>query len=58
MLGPRRTMKTTMIKMLSVLPIPTVGAAVVLGSNVAKMLVEIRRRIGLVLNRERDLYHG
>ena len=48
-LGPNGAGKTTTIKMLTTLLTPTEGTASVLGYDVKKDPVEVRKRIGLIL---------
>ena len=57
MLGPNGAGKTTTIKMLTTLLTPTGGNATVLGFDVHKEPVEVRKRIGLILGGERGLYY-
>jgi ABC-2 type transport system ATP-binding protein len=57
MLGPNGAGKTTTIKMLTTLLTPTGGKASVLGFDVLKDPVEVRKRIGLILGGERGLYY-
>jgi ABC-2 type transport system ATP-binding protein len=57
MLGPNGAGKTTTIKMLTTLLTPTGGNATVLGFDVLKEPVEVRKRIGLILGGERGLYY-
>ena len=56
-LGPNGAGKTTTIKMLTTLLTPTEGTASVLGYDVKKDPVEVRKRIGLILGGERGLYY-
>jgi ABC-2 type transport system ATP-binding protein len=56
-LGPNGAGKTTTIKMLTTLLTPTDGSARVLGYDVRKDAVEVRKRIGLILGGERGLYY-
>ena len=57
LLGPNGAGKTTTIKMLSTLLIPTSGHASVLGYDVEKDYLEIRKRINLISGGERGLYY-
>jgi ABC-2 type transport system ATP-binding protein len=57
MLGPNGAGKTTTIKMLTTLLTPTGGSAAVLGHDVLKEPVEVRKRIGLILGGEKGLYY-
>ncbi len=56
-LGPNGAGKTTTIKMLTTLLTPTAGSASVLGFDVTRDAVEVRKRIGLILGGERGLYY-
>jgi len=56
LVGPNGTGKTTTIKMLTTMLIPTSGTASILGYNIQKDANEIRKRIGIVLGGERGLY--
>jgi ABC-2 type transport system ATP-binding protein len=56
-LGPNGAGKTTTIKMLTTLLTPTAGRATVLGFDVKREPVEVRKRIGLILGGERGLYY-
>jgi ABC-2 type transport system ATP-binding protein len=56
-LGPNGAGKTTTIKMLTTLLYPTSGTASILGFDVQKDAVEVRRHIGLILGGERGLYY-
>ncbi len=57
LLGPNGAGKTTTIRMLSTMLIPTSGKAWVLGRDVTKEEVAIRKRINLVSGGERGLYY-
>jgi len=57
LLGPNGAGKTTAIKMLTTLLIPTSGTARVLGFDIVKDVMNIRRRIGIIFGGERGLYY-
>jgi len=57
LLGPNGAGKTTTIKMLTTLLIPTSGTAKVLGFDIVKDVMNIRRRIGIIFGGERGLYY-
>src|SRR5437763_7697636 len=48
LLGPNGSGKTTLFRILSTLMLPTSGDALVMGSDVARDPVSVRRRIGIV----------
>jgi ABC-2 type transport system ATP-binding protein len=56
LLGPNGAGKTTTIKMLITLLIPTRGSASVLGYDVVKNTVDVRKRIGYVFGGDRGVY--
>src|SRR6266540_6207193 len=56
LLGPNGAAKTTTIKMLITLLIPTAGTARVLGLDVVNDAREVRKRIGYVFGGERGVY--
>src|SRR5215208_4972748 len=56
LLGPNGAGKTTTIKMLITLLIPTRGSASVLGFDVVKDAVDVRKRIGYVFGGDRGVY--
>ncbi|MGW6054507.1 ABC transporter ATP-binding protein [Streptomyces sp. NPDC055189] len=56
LLGPNGAGKTTTIKMLNTLLLPTAGRASVLGYDVARDPVPVRRRIGYVFGGDKGLY--
>jgi ABC-2 type transport system ATP-binding protein len=57
LLGPNGSGKTTTVKILTTLLIPTAGRASVLGLDTTRNASTIRRRIGFVLGGERGLYY-
>jgi ABC-2 type transport system ATP-binding protein len=57
LLGPNGAGKTTTIKMLTTLLTPTSGTAKVLGYDIVKDVMNIRRRIGIIFGGERGLYY-
>ena len=56
LVGPNAAGKTTTIKLLTTMLIPTSGNASVLGLDIQKDVTKIRERIGIVLGGERGLY--
>jgi ABC-2 type transport system ATP-binding protein len=57
LLGPNGAGKTTTIKVLTTLLLPTEGTVNILGYDVMKQPMEVRKRIGLILGGERGLYY-
>src|SRR5205823_1207550 len=55
-LGPNGAGKTTTIRILTTLLEPTAGTVRVLGHDVSRKPVEVRRRLGTVLAGDRSLY--
>lgn len=56
LLGPNGAGKTTLVKILATILLPTAGRAEVLGHDVRRDPVAVRRQVGLVLGGERGLY--
>ncbi len=57
LLGPNSAGKTTTIKVLTTLLLPTEGGVQVMGYDAVKQPMEVRKRIGLILRGERGLYY-
>lgn len=56
LLGPNGSGKTTTIRILSTLLMPTSGQAMVFGFDVVKEAPKVRKKIGLIFGGERGLY--
>jgi len=56
LLGPNGAVKTTTIKVLATLLIPTSGTASVQGYDVVKQAQQVRNKIGFIFGGERGLY--
>jgi len=56
LLGPNGAGKTTLIKCLSTLLLPEEGTAEILGYDIVKKPIEVRKRIGVTTGGERTLY--
>jgi ABC-2 type transport system ATP-binding protein len=56
LLGPNGAGKTTLVKVLCTLTIPTEGTAKVLGLDVTRNGLEVRRRLGVVYGDERTFF--
>jgi ABC-2 type transport system ATP-binding protein len=57
LLGPNGAGKTTTVKMLTTLLLPTHGTARILGLDVVKHTVEVRKHIGFAFSGSRGLYN-
>jgi len=56
LLGPNEAVKTTTIKVLATLLIPTSGSASVQGYDVVKQAQQVRKKIGFIFGGERGFY--